>query len=838
MANEKSTNELVLSNGEYAYTQDTTSGVIKIMTGPTVVNITGQEYPVVYDASTRRFVRVELQNAAQQCPLAPQGHYLELSNPPAKDSKQPNSGKEGNTPELLIGQKVNIPGPRTFSLWPRQHAKVIEGHQLRSNEYLLVRVYDEEAARLYWGQGVVKAAVDRGETKSEEEVVLSRLPDDLSVGKLLVIKGTEVSFYIPPTGIEVVPDEGGDYVREALTLERLQYCILIDEDGSKEYPRGPQVVFPRPTQTFFTKRDKEGNPVRVFAPVELNEIQGIHIKVIAAYKEGGREYKEGNELFLTGKDTPIYFPRQEHSLISYDSHSKHFATAIPSGEARYVMERTTGKIEKVLGPCMLLPNPITQVVVRRVLNPRQCMLWYPGNGEVLEYNNQLGELLKASPTTRSGTVSEGEVERARSAKRMVGNAALTASSVNRETRAVLADEFTRGSSYTQPRTITLDTKFSGVPAIDIWTGYAVMVVSKTGNRRVELGPKTLLLDYDEHLEVLSLSTGKPKNTDDLLLTVYLRVKNNQISDHVYVETKDHVRVKLSLSLRVDFEGDPEKWFDAENYVKLLCDHVRSILKGWARRISIEEFYIDPTAIVQDAVLGAKDESGKRNGLVFKENGMILHDVEVLGTDVSDESIAQLLNGAQLQSVRSAIELAKAERDLQVLKRKEAITRETVDEQNRTADHRTKIQKEDLARKTSLELEQINARLDVTERQTMKEKKEQDIFDLIKQAELARLEKEKRLELTLTESRSKIEMERLQEETTAVVRRFEASQQGLSEALIAANNQEVMARLAEAASIQTFLGGRSFSDVLVRIFKGSPMEKTFQRMVEPKPAEKK
>ena len=33
------------------------------------------------------------------------------------------------------------------------------------------------------------------------------------MGNLLVIRGTVVSFYIPPTGIEVVPDEKGNYVR-------------------------------------------------------------------------------------------------------------------------------------------------------------------------------------------------------------------------------------------------------------------------------------------------------------------------------------------------------------------------------------------------------------------------------------------------------------------------------------------------------------------------------------------------------------------------------------------------------------------------------------------------
>ena len=126
----------------------------------------------------------------------------------------------------------------------------------------------------------------------------------------------------------------------------------------------------------------------------------------------------------------------------------------------------------------------------------------------------------------------------------------------------MADAFTRGTSYTTPRTVTLDTKYEGVPAINVWTGYACMVVSKTGRRRVEKGSTTILLDYDESLEILELSTGKPKNTDSLQRTVHLRIANNKVSDIVQVTTADHVNVQLKLSYCVNFEGEDENlWFN-------------------------------------------------------------------------------------------------------------------------------------------------------------------------------------------------------------------------------------------------------------------------------------
>ena len=43
--------------------------------------------------------------------------------------------------------------------------------------------------------------------------------------------------------------------------------------------------------------------------------------------------------------------------------------------------------------------------------------------------------------------------------------------------------------------------------------------------------------------------------------MFLRVVNNQVSDIINVETADHVSVEIYLSHRVNFQGDPTKWFD-------------------------------------------------------------------------------------------------------------------------------------------------------------------------------------------------------------------------------------------------------------------------------------
>lgn len=828
--------EIALAPGSYAYMQDTTKGIVKTHVGPTVINQTGTEVPVIWNPAAGRFDKCNaLEDAVRLSPVAAEGSYLILDNP-SRDGKHPTDGVS-QSPELDVGRKIVIPGPCMFALWPGQDAKVVEGHQLRSNEYLLVRVYNEEEARRNWTSAVMKPA--SGDTPAAP---VAQVPADLTVGKLFIIRGTEVSFYIPPTGVMVVPDGAEGFVRDALTLERLEYAILVDEDGNKRYEKGPQVVFPRPTETF--RKDEKGNVK--FRAIELNEIQGLHIKVISAYTdESGQGHKEGEELFITGKDTAIYFPREEHSLIKYDGKSKHFATAIPVGEGRYVMDRITGEIRMVRGPAMLLPDPRHEVIVRRALSDNQSNLWYPGNTESMEYNRVLRNIQLQAPTTRQGAISEGDFERgakkglARSkggqvavaaAAYATSNAALMEASLVSGDQNHVGDEFSRGSTYTSPRTVTLNTKFEGVPSIDTWTGYAIMVVSKSGNRRVEKGPGTVLLGYDESLEVLELSTGKPKTTDNLLKTVYLRITNNKVSDKVNVETNDHVGIELSMSFRVNFEGDEARWFEADNYVKLLCDHIRSVLKGAIKKAKVEGFYINAVDTIRDLILGEKDGTGKRPGMLFPENGMRVTDVEVLGVKIQDERIHKMLNEAQHEVVRSNIELSNARRDLAVTQEKEQIARLVAETKAATTVAQQGLETQLVASQLDLFLARVASTLRQHEENRKAEAAKQDIQDLAFDKDLARARRRAEQDAAIAKGDQERRLEYLRAEVQSAVDRFQAAQGGFSEALLALSHEETVVKVAEALSVQNFIGGKNFAEVVQKVFAGTPLQHLLDRVV--------
>jgi len=819
--------DLVLAPNEYAYMQDVTKGIVKTYTGPTVINPTAQERPVFFNIANKRFEACTLEEAVQVSAIAPEGYYVILKNPSLRGD-HPAAGGVYPSPDLEVGRKININGPCDFALWPGQIVKLVQGHHLRSNQYLLVRVYNEEEARKNWGKAVIKPATSEGATSADTpQEPIHKAPDDLTVGKLLIIKGTDVSFYIPPTGVGVVPDEGGRYVRDALTLERLEYCILVGQNGNKRYERGPQVVFPQPTEMFIQKGDQ-----RKFRAVELNEIQGLHLKVIAPYEENGRSYKEGDEIFITGRQTAIYFPREEHSLVRYDGKDKHFAVAVPAGEARYVMNRKSGEIAMARGPAMLLPNPVDEVIVRRVLTDKECSTWYPGNEEALTYNKALRQVALNTPTTRTGVVSEGDYERSKASKPRSPTAqavAMDASSVSRDSPAMVGDVLERGSSFTQPRTLVFHTKYEGVPTLGVYVGYAVMVVDKSGKRRVEQGPANIQLAYDETLESLELSTGTPKTAEKVLRTVYLRVLNNIVSDGCEVETSDHVRVQLRYSMRVNFGGDPMRWFEVENYVKLLCDHVRSKLKGGVKQQTVETFYRGAVDLLRNIVLGTIDGEKPRPGMVFTENGMHVTDLEVMTVEIGDPRIAQLLVQAQHEAVEGNITLLRAQRALEALQRREEIAREESRAKALTTKTQCEIDLDEAASRLSVVLAGIAADVQKQEQLEIVATARAKAAGVDHQAQLDRERAAAAVRAGIAREQQAIAIETLRAEVDAVVRRFEAAQGGFSEALLALSNHDVLIKVADAMSVQSFVGGKSLTDVIDKVFAGTPLEALMERV---------
>jgi major vault protein len=801
--------DLILAPNEYAYLLDETKGNVINYVGPHKTSLANTDQPVLFNGRTKRFDTCTLQEAKSSFAIAPEGWYIVLKNP-AEDGKPPRIGTANSLVDLNVGRKVNIPGPVAFAPWPGQMVRVLQGHNLRSNQYLIVRVYDEEAATENWGKAVIKPqATTTGETKPDEDA------PDLTMGRMLVIKGTDVAFYIPPTGIEVVRDQNGHYVRSAVTLERLEYCILLDENGNKRYIIGPAVVFPRPTEAFVEK-----NGARKFKAIELDENSGIYIKVIAPYNEDGQSYKVGDELFVTGKDQMIYFPRPEHAIIRYGDQDVYHAAAIPAGEALYVLDRLTGQIILQRGPSMFLPDPRSQVIVRRVLDPRQVELWFPGNKEALEHNLILQKISRKQKGEDFLPIAQSTLAMADVDEEMQDFAREIATD-----EGFVGDQFSR--TFRFPRTITLDTKYEGAVSINVWTGYAVLVVSKTGERKVIVGPRTYLLEYDETLGAIGLSTGTPKRDDELMKSVYLRALHNKVSDVVEAESKDFCEIEVHVSYRVNFEGDPNLWFNVENYVKFLTDHMRSILRNAIKGYGIEKFYDNAINIIRDTVLGKINEDGQRSGQLFTENGMRIYDVEVLGISIEDAEIAELLVTDQHSKVKQELELAAQKRHQDITDKKEIIKQSIATAESATAQLMLDLDMAKINKQREVDLAKIDSTVSAQQRRLTGQLDEQGSLDKINTASLARQKAQSDLELSIDQERLAHRLSELREEVRAVVEKAGAVSPDLIAAIQAFSDKALAERMAESMAPLAILGGKSVADVLAQLLKGTILERVLE-----------
>ena len=810
--------DLILGPGEYANILDETKGHVSVWVGPAKASLSQTDRPVTYDPEQRKFVECSLENSILTFPFAEKGSYIVLHNPVIEMKsieggnktfdKIPGQGSN-NLSKLSCGSKVNIEGPETFALFPGQYAQVIHGHRLRSNQYLIVRVYDEDAAKANWGKATIKLQKKENEDEtlkepSDEQTIEAIGTPDFTTGRLIVIEGTKISFYIPPTGIEVVKDESDEYVRAAVTLERLEYCILLDEDGNKRYVQGPAVVFPKPTENFVIK-----NELKKFKAIELNDLMGLYVKVIADYKENNKEHKTGDELFITGKDQKIYYPRPEHAIIKYGDQVVSYAIAIPAGEARYVLDRETGEITLYQGPAMFLPDPRHEVIVRRILSDKQVNLWFPGNREAVDYNEALVSLsqnLQDELKDESSTyIPDKSI---RGLKSVIENTISKKLGVSEYSATDLAatEEMKRSNKFTPPRTITLDTKYEGAVTIDVWPGYAVQIVSKTGKRKVIVGPEVYLLQYNETLEKMSFSSGTPKSDKNLKSDIYLRVLHNTISDLVRVETKDLCPIDVLVSYRVNFEEKPDKWFNVENYVKFLTDHLRSILKNKVKQLGIEEFYNNSIDIIRDTILGVHSEAGERTGLAFKENGMRVYDLEVLGVSIEDENISSLLEESQHEAVQQRLIVEQKQRQLETTEQTEKITQKIESAKSETARKRFELKVKDSELELEADLADLNIESEVEKQRIIGESNLKDFENEIETKSL-KIQKAKESQ-TLQFASEKLEqtIKELNAEAEVVKIKATAISPQLMEVLSNFADKDLAGKLAENFNVLSILGG--------------------------------
>ncbi|MEA1926377.1 MAG: hypothetical protein U9M90_04040 [Patescibacteria group bacterium] len=665
-----------LLTGQYAFAVQKKDGQLCVFIGPDPLTETMEDLiPLVSadrESSDELTQTDSIYSAIQEFIRVQQDEYVVVHNPSISFSEDyPNGGhqsKRNDMKDLVIGRKKVITAGH-FPLWPRQWIERREIHHLSANQYLMVEVEstDVDVNAPYYNLTVrcanietaiidesvaaeaekeVKKVTDisSGETtgeiakKSEElggEESKPPEPDDkelapseespvesaLELGQRIIIPGNLTPVYIPPTGIEIVRDDAGLVVRDTVVLGPTEFCVIRNKAGEPEVYEGPGRVFPGPYDVFET----EGSRNRVYDAYHIRPDRGILLRTVTDIlaeklcdqlpkgieKLEKADYHKGDEIFLSGFDAYVV-PSSSFEIINPDTRQPHI-----------------------------------------------------GNDHSNIYVQAIGIDQKSGVYVAD--VNTGNVELVRGKKKLLLDPRRS-KHVERRVPAHLWNLMI-GKGEPHKKVDEYDDEIVTTPwalSISIPNNEAVLVTSKDGRRSV-MGPCLELLDYEEVLEILTLSQGKEKTDEHQLETCFLRVTGNRVTDLVKLKTSDRIAVNVRLEYGVQFEGetdeDREKWFNHKDYVMLLCTNLRSRLRAAAHMISLTELDRVLPEFVRDTILGKKGEEEHRPGLLFSENNMRVEEVEVLTYTIEDEEIAYSISEASTKVVTRLVEDAAKEAEL-------------------------------------------------------------------------------------------------------------------------------------------------------------------------------
>lgn len=206
-------------------------------------------------------------------------------------------------------------------------------------------------------------------------------------------------------------------------------------------------------------------------------------------------------------------------------------------------------------------------------------------------------------------------------------------------------------------------------------------------------------------------------------------------------------------------------------------------------------------------------------------------VEVLGVKIKDQRIQELLDGHQHQVVRTNIELATAAHNLDVQKQTEQINQEQMAVRTETEKVKHELAAMKIAFELTTSLKAIES--EVARFEAEKGRIQVSIDNARMEFEAGLLNQKQRADLEAeTKARlNELERQMIEAHTAAVTSRFNAAQGGFSEALLALSSNEVVAKVAEAMSVQHFVGGKTFVDVVQNVFQGSALEPVIGRITE-------
>jgi hypothetical protein len=588
------------------------------------------------------------------------------------------------------------------------------------------------------------------------------------------------------------------YARRAVVLGPKEFCILFDADGNPRIVRGPARVFPGPHDTFLQR----GSRRRVYDAYELAEHQALWLRIItpisretlarhlpASHKLDRDHYDAGHELIVRGQPT-VFFPFIQAEIIHPGTREPHVG------------------------------NFHDDVILSAIGIDQKSGIY------VRDLRTGMVKMVRGETSYLVDPRFEEHVP-----------------------RRVPRDAWNLYVGHAEPHKVTKEEAVTTPWALSITipNNEACLITSRHG-RRVEIGPKVVLLDYEEQLTPLRLSKGPSKDGHTTVTTCFLKVQGARVADTFEVESADFVRFKLKLGFAGHFEGSAEapreceRWFQVDDPVKLLADTVRARLREAARGELATRILKEMPQIVRAALMPDGAE------LRFPENGMVVETVDVLSVGIADSSLSELFVNVQRDAVKLQLKDEQATRRLDSARHQDAVDAEehgivraavkrksesqVIDAESSHA-HQLRAQElqadrreAELRRKLGYDSLALEEELKAAERRTgaAATAKLREAEAGARASELSH-----RAEEAHAGALAKIEAERGRAAAEADAQRLGAIQPELVGALHAAADSEVMKAAASNMNLVSLLGGKTPAELLKHVLAGTPLERTIREM---------
>ncbi len=543
----------------------------------------------------------------------------------------------------------------------------------------------------------------------------------------------ETETHIPDIYEEVIGEV------EMTTLSEREWCIVanpVDAEGAqqwglREIRKGRTWFFLHPGELM------EGGIRQIYV---LGEQEALLLQAREAFVDGGVERKPGDLWMIEGPTD--YIPPVQLEVLE-----RRKAIPLDKNEGLYVRNIKTGELSLIRGPQAYLLSPYEQ-------------LWEKDLPPVVE------ELLaqKSDPMTDRAKHSADAVP---------------------EKQVPLP---------TEPRDRTRAIVFH-VPQ----NAAAQIHDYKSRTARVVFGPDLVMLGPDEAFTVLSLSGGTPKR-GSVIKALALLLGPDFMTDMFVVETADHARLRLQLSYKWYFSVDRSdetaapRLFQIPDFVGDTCKALASCIRGAVAGVRFDEFHRNSAYIIQSAVFGVDAQGKLIEEFRFRENGLVITNVDIRSVEpVDEETLKSLQKSVQLAiQITTAAQEAAAQHDADRIAQeaRARLERQAIIDQREAESERRKL----------LELQAENAVIEATGEATAEGRA---------QAEASRI----RGESAVDNARQEVEAARIRAETElAQLRARQAAelehQQTLNELEIARAERMAQIRVAEFKQQMEALGSET------------------------------